>query len=388
MKSMFFIIPMFLALIIGASVYIYFRLRPLLPEPGTWMSIVAKCVYAIVFFSYIVGFMLQRGGHYALSTPFLHVGAWMLAATLYFVLIFVFIDILRGINAFTFKAEILTFRYRYGDSGGHLWSLIGCIATALVLICGYFNAKFPTTTHLTYKTNKEISRDFKYVLISDVHLGMINCDKFMSVLKDRINAENPDFVVIAGDLFDGDPEPVINSNVGAILREIKTGYGIFAVNGNHEWIGDANVADEFLVKHGVTVLRDSSARLPFGVTIVGREDFSAGRPGGKRIGRKPLAEVVSNIDRNDYTILLDHQPKKLDEAAESGVIDIELSGHTHAGAQLWPLFLLSSRMYENDYGQYRKLNTDFYTTSGYGTWGPPIRTSARPELVVIETKKE
>ena len=387
MKSMFSVLIMFMTLIIGSSVYIYFRLRPLLPAPGTWLSVVAKCVYVIVFFSYLVGMMLQRDGHYALSTPFLHVGAWMLAAILYFVLTFVLIDILRGINAFTLKAEILTFRYRYGDSGGHFWSLVGCIITALVLICGYFNAKFPTTTHLTYKTDKEISRDFKYVLISDVHLGMINCDHFMEVLKDRINAENPDFVVIAGDFFDGDPYPVINSNVGNILREIKTGYGIFAVNGNHEWIGNANVADEFLKKHGVTVLRDSTARLPFGVTIVGREDFSAGRPGGKRSGRKPLAEVVANIDRNDYTILLDHQPKNLDEAANSGAIDIELSGHTHAGAQLWPLFVLSRSMYENDYGQLRKLNTDFYTTSGYGTWGPPIRTSARPEMVVIEVSK-
>lgn len=387
MKSMFTVLIMFLTLIIGSSVYIYFRLRPLLPEPGTWLSVVAKCVYVIVFFSYLVGMMLQRGGHYALSTPFLHVGAWVLAAILYFVLTFVLIDILRGINALTLKAEILTFRYRYGDSGGHLWSLVGSIVVAVVLICGYFNAKFPTTTHLAYKTDKEISRDFKYVLISDVHLGMINCDHFMEVLKDRINAENPDFVVIAGDFFDGDPEPVVNSNVGNILREIKTGYGIFAVNGNHEWIGNANVADEFLKKHGVTVLRDSTARLPFGVTIVGREDFSAGRPGGKRGGRKPLEEVVANINSNDYTILLDHQPKNLDEAANSGVIDIELSGHTHAGAQLWPLFVLSSSMYENDYGQLRKLNTDFYTTSGYGTWGPPIRTSARPEMVVVEVRK-
>ena len=384
---MFTVLIMFLTLIIGSSVYIYFRLRPLLPEPGTWLSLVAKCVYVIVFFSYLVGMMLQRGGHYALSTPFLHVGAWVLAAILYFVLIFVLIDILRGINALTLKAEILTFRYRYGDSGGHLWSLVGSIITALVLICGYFNAKFPTTTHLAYKTDKEISRDFKYVLISDVHLGMINCDHFMEVLKDRINAENPDFMVIAGDFFDGDPEPVVNSNVGNILREIKTGYGIFAVNGNHEWIGNANVADDFMKKHGVTVLRDSTARLPFGVTIVGREDFSAGPPGGKRGGRKPLADVVANINSNDYTILLDHQPKNLDEAANSGVIDIELSGHTHAGAQLWPLFVLSSSMYENDYGKLRKLNTDFYTTSGYGTWGPPIRTSARPEMVVVEVRK-
>lgn len=365
-------------------VYLYFRIRPLLPAPGTWQNILAKIGYFLLIFSFFIGMIAQRKGMYALSAPFTMVGAWMLAAILYFVLAFLLIDILRGLNALTFKAEILSFRYRYGDDKGHLWSLIGSIVAVMVLITGYFNARNPITTHLHYTTSKEISRDFKYVLISDVHLGMINCDKFMTVLKDRINAENPDFVVIAGDFFDGDPTPVLNSKVGEILREINTGYGIFAVNGNHEWIGDARIADEFLKKHGVTVLRDSTARLPFGVTIVGREDASAGRTFGRRT---PLANITADITPSDYTILLDHQPVRLDEVSESGAIDIELSGHTHAGAQLWPLFFLTKKLFENDYGQYRKGDTDFYTTSGYGTWGPPIRTSARPEMVIINTTK-
>ncbi len=382
---MFPILITFLLLIIGAMVYLYFRIRPILPAPGTWQNIVAKCGYILLIFSFFIGMIAQRKGMYALSAPFTMVGSWMLAAILYFVLAFLLIDILRALNALIFKADILTFRYRYGDSNAHLWSLIGSITAALVLIVGYFNARNPITTHLDYKTDKEISRDFKYVLVSDIHLGMINCDRFMTVLKDRINAENPDFVVFAGDFFDGDPYPVLHSNVGNTLREIQTGYGIFAVNGNHEWIGDANVADDFLKKHGVTVLRDSTARLPFGVTIVGREDVSGGR---RRGGRTPLSEIVANTNKNDYTILLDHQPVHLEEAAESGAIDIELSGHTHAGAQLWPLFFLTKRLFENDHGQYRKGNTDFYTTSGYGTWGPPIRTSARPEMVVITTTKQ
>ncbi len=387
MKGMFFILFTFLALIGGATFYIYFRIRLLLPAPGTWQLVVARCVYALLILSFFIGMVLQRNGMYGLSSPFTIVGSWMLAAILYFVLAFLAIDIARGVNALTFKSDILTFRYVHGDSNGHLWALVGSIVAMVVLVCGYFNARNPVTTHLTYKTDKEISRNFKYVLVSDVHLGMINCDRFMSVLRDRINAENADFVVIAGDFFDGDPYPVVNSQVGEMLRDIKTGYGVFAVNGNHEWLGEAYVADEFLKKHGVTVLRDSTARLPFGVTIAGREDLSAGR-GMKRPGRKPLSEVVSGISRTDYAILLDHQPVNLEQAAESGVVDIELSGHTHAGAQLWPLFIITRRIYENDFGQYRNGNTDFYTTSGYGTWGPPIRTSARPELVVIEVEKK
>ena len=387
MKPTFFFLAFVLIFMILTGVYIYFRIRPLLAQSVTWQGVLSRVGFVLVFFSFALGFLLERGGFYGLSMPFTYLGSWVLAAVFYLLIIFLAVDVIRIVNALTFKADFLSFRYVWDDEKGKLYSLVSCIIAAVVLVCGYFNAKFPVTKYLKYETSKAVEKNFKYVLVSDVHLGMINCDSFLERLKDKINAENPDFVVIAGDFFDGDPYPVINSRAGEILKEIRTGCGIYAVNGNHEWIGNAELADEFLKKHGVTVLRDSSAQLPFGVTVIGREDRSAGRR-DKNGGRKPLKDIVENVSRTDYTILLDHQPVHLEEASESGAIDIELSGHTHAGAQLWPLFLITRKIYENGFGEYRKGETDFYTTSGYGTWGPPVRTSARPEMVVIEVFKK
>ncbi len=374
----------------GASFYLFCRLRPLMPMPGTMLNPLSKVIFALLMLSFVIGFVLQSRGMYSVSAPFTIVGSWMLAAILYLVIGFVLVDILRGVNAVTFRADWLTFRYDYGVQPARMASLVVCTIAALFLVVGYFNARVPVTRRLAYETDKPISRDFKYILISDIHLGMIHCDAFMELLRDRINSEpDVDFVVIAGDFFDGDPNPVINSRVGEMLREVNTGYGIFAVTGNHEWIGDADVASDFLRRHGVTVLRDSAASLPFGVSIIGRDDLSRNfRRDGRR---KSISEIISaDGEKDSYKIVLDHQPPRSGQTAEivdSGV-DIHLSGHTHSGAQLWPLFVFTQKMYGvHDFGQVRIGNTDFYTSAGYGTWGPPVRTSARPEMVVVEVRK-
>ena len=385
MRQPVFFLVFTLLLLISVGTYLYFRVRPLLPGEQTWKGVLGKILYVLVYVSFLIGFFLQMKGFQALSFPFTYIGSWVLAAIFYLLIIFLMVDVIRLINVLTFKADFLTFKYIRGDYNGRLFSLGVCGLTALILVAGYFNAKFPVTKYLTYKTEKDISQNFKFVLVSDVHLGMINCDRFCEGLKDRINAENPDFVVIAGDFFDGDPYPVINSRVGEILKEIKTGCGIYAVNGNHEWIGNAQLADEFLEKHGITVLRDSVAKLPFNCYIVGREDRSA--KGRQKLSRKSLDTLMQSVDANAFSVVLDHQPPRFSDEKELG-FDLELSGHTHAGAQLWPLFLITRNIYENGYGELKKGNSTFYTTSGYGTWGPPIRTSARPEIVVIEVEKK
>ena len=383
---MFKILAFAIALLIGIGFYIYFRIRPLMPEYNTWQGVLSRAVYVLFFISFIIGYILQSKGFYAFSFPFTYIGSWVLAAIMYFVIVFLLIDIFR-LGNLLFKTDFLSFTYTVGNEKARMFSLCVSIVVTLILICGALVAKFPVTKHITFDTTKNLTQNIKFVLVSDVHLGMINCDSFFERLKDRINAENPDFVVIAGDFFDGDPYPVVNSRVGDILDEIRTGCGIYAINGNHEWLGNAYVADEFLTKHGVKVLRDSVAKLPFGVTIIGREDLSAGMREKVKL-RKSLEEFTKDVDSNDFTILLDHQPpRSYDELVNAG-IDLGLSGHTHAGAQLWPLFLITRRLYKNDYGIYREGNSTFYTTSGYGTWGPPVRTSSRPEMVVIELVKK
>jgi hypothetical protein len=157
---------------------------------------------------------------------------------------------------------------------------------------------------------------------------------------------------------------------------------VFAVTGNHEYIGGAGPACAYLEEHGITMLRDSVARLEGGTYIVGREDrSSAGFGGGKR---KTLESLMAEVDTAYPVVLMDHQPFRLEEAAGKG-IDLQLSGHTHHG-QLWPLNKITEAVYEVSRGEAVKGETHFYVSSGVGTWGPPVRTGNRPEIVLIRLR--
>ena len=113
--------------------------------------------------------------------------------------------------------------------------------------------------------------------------------------------------------------------------------------------------------------------------VVGRDDRSIRRFAGK--DRRPLEDLIAGIDCGLPVILMDHQPLSLHSIADN-CIDIQLSGHTHHG-QIWPYNFITSMIYEVSYGYTQIGNTHFYVSAGYGTWGPPIRTSGRPEIVEI-----
>lgn len=361
-----------------ATFYSYSRYKPLFPDFSSWKGYVACIVFFLIIFSYFFGSMIQMHGNLTLAQPLLIIGAWAMAFLLYTFLIFLAIDILRLVNALTFKAEWLSFRYTFGNETAKTFSTIGGIITAIIIICGYFNAKFPIVKEITYKTDKKLTQPVKFVFLSDIHLGMINGDKYFTLLADRINLADADFVAIAGDFFDGDPKPVIQSKAGTILKNIKTKYGIYVIPGNHEYIGNADTALKFMTQNGVNVLRDQTIKLPCAITIIGRDDLSAIRALGRRA---TLEQLTQNIDNESFTIMMDHQPYRLEEAEKCG-IDLQLSGHTHHG-QLWPGNLITNAIYECSFGQHQRGKTQYYVSSGYGTWGPPIRTTCRPEMVII-----
>lgn len=371
-----------LAVFGSAAFYVYMRLRPLFPNLYTWRGWIVCATFLGIIFSYFVGSILQRHGALIIARPFVIIGSWAMAALLYCFIIFLFFDIIRLFNLLFIKADFLTFRYTFGNEKARIFSICGIATVALVCIIGYINAKFPIRKEITLKTEIQLTQPLRFILVSDVHLGMINSDKFFNRLAKRVNNENADFLLIAGDFFDGDPEPVFQSNTAEILKTINTKYGIFAIPGNHEYIGNADAALQFMRNNGVVVLRDSVANLPCGVSIIGRDDLSAIRAKG---GRATLENLVSQADSNSYKIMLDHQPFHLEEAENAGV-DLQLSGHTHHG-QLWPLNYITSAIYECSFGQHKRGNTNYYVTSGYGTWGPPIRTTCHPEMIVFEIRQ-
>ncbi|MCQ2975222.1 MAG: metallophosphoesterase [Bacteroidales bacterium] len=343
-----------------------------MPLANSWKGIAARIVYILAVTSFFTGLVLTHKQHFMIAQPFVTFGNWVLAAMLYLFIIYIVIDFARIINSFTFKAEWLTFKYIAEDNKAYFFSLISGIVCCLILIIGYFNAQYPIRKEITLKTEKSISRGFKFILVSDIHMGMMNKDKYLNTLVNRINNENADFVIIAGDFFDGDPTPVLQTNADKILQTIKTNFGVYAVTGNHDYMGNVNLACKFLNENGVTVLQDSVLTLPLGVSLIGRQDGHF---------RKNLKDLMQNINNQLFLINIIHQPYHLEESEQNN-IDLQLSGHTHHG-QLWPINFLTKKIYENSFGLIKKSSTYIYVSSGYGTWGPPIRTTCHPEMVVF-----
>jgi predicted MPP superfamily phosphohydrolase len=222
------------------------------------------------------------------------------------------------------------------------------------------------------------------VVASDIHLGTIVCKSKLERIVERINALEPDLVLLPGDVVDEDIGPVIRNNLGETLRKIRSRFGVVAITGNHEYIGGVEPASKYLVEHGITMLRDSSITINDSIIIVGREDISIRGFTGKV--RKPLNELMSGLDKSYPIILMDHQPFHLEEAEINGV-DLQLSGHTHHG-QLWPFNFITKKVYELSWGYKKKGNTHYYVSCGVGTWGPPVRTGNRPEIVNLKLKFE
>jgi predicted MPP superfamily phosphohydrolase len=208
---------------------------------------------------------------------------------------------------------------------------------------------------------------------------IINRNRLSRIVKE-INTLNPDIVLFAGDIVDEDIKPVIRFNLGEMLLNIKAKYGVYAITGNHEYIGGAEKADKYLSSHGIKMLRDTTILINNSFYICGREDRDSERFSGKK--RKELKDLLIGIDTNKTLIVLNHQPTKLYEAVELGV-DLHLSGHTHNG-QLFPFNFITKKIYEISYGYKKTGNSNFYVSSGVGSWGPPIRIGNKPEIVNIK----
>ena len=338
-------------------------------------------LFLIFSLSFIAGRFLERAALSRFSTALVWIGSFWLGAMVYFFFIVFTIDILRLANSIIpFFPSFLT----TGDEAQHVAAIIVTGSVVLVVISGYINALNPRirTLDLTIPKIVNPTKTLNIAVASDIHLGTLICKSRLERIVEKINDLNPDLVLLPGDVVDEDLGPVIRENLGETLRKIKSKFGVIAITGNHEYIGGVEEACRYLADHGITVLRDSTMRIDNSITIVGREDLSSKQLAGKR--RKSLEELMEDVDTSQPVILMDHQPFRLGEAEKNGV-DLQLSGHTHHG-QLWPFNFITKKVYELSWGYKKKGNTHFHVSSGVGTWGPPIRTGNRPEIVNIRLK--
>jgi hypothetical protein len=217
-------------------------------------------------------------------------------------------------------------------------------------------------------------------MVSDIHLSSIWRDGHLKKIVAEINGLEPDLVLLPGDIVDMDVSQSEEEKMVVTLQAIHAPRGVFAVTGNHEYYSGAAKAIAYLSKAKVRVLQDEWVRIDEALYLVGRKDRAAARMGEER---KPLGEIMQGVDKNLPLILMDHQPFHLEEAEQNG-IDLQVSGHTHAG-QLFPLTLINKRLYEQSWGYWRRGKTQYFISCGVATWGIPIRTGSISEIIQIRT---
>jgi predicted MPP superfamily phosphohydrolase len=254
------------------------------------------------------------------------------------------------------------------------------------MLAGHINASYPRVRVLDLQIAKKArgQKNVNILAASDIHLGTLVGKRRLQRLVDTAARLQPDLIIFPGDIVDEDLRPVIKNNVGEALKELKAPLGVIAVTGNHEYIGGVEQACQYLTDHGILMLRDDVIKLGDSFYLIGREDREIKAFTGKL--RKPLDELMASVDKTWPIILLDHEPFQLEESASGGV-DLQISGHTHHG-QLWPLTYITDVVYELSSGYLRKKNTHIYVSTGFGTWGPPVRTGNRPEIVIIKLSFE
>ena len=364
------------------NLYIFLRGWQAISQGSSLLRTFYVPIFLILSLSFIGGRLLENVWLSWVSDLFVWMGSFWLAAMLYFFLALVVLDFARLVNHWLpFLPPPVSAHYATVKQ----WTALGLIcAVGLVLLAGHINALSPKIRTLDLSIPRKNAKmdTLNIVVASDIHLGTLVGQKRFDKIVERINSLNPDIILLPGDLVDEDLAPVIKQNLGESLRSLKSRFGVFAITGNHEYIGGVEEASRYLVDHGVTVLRDRVLRVNETIVLVGREDRSMNRFSEKT--RKPLKDLMEEVDGHFPVILMDHQPFYLEEGENNGV-DLQVSGHTHHG-QLFPLNFITGRVYELSRGYKKKGKTHVYVSSGVGTWGPPVRLGNRPEIVNIKLR--
>lgn len=256
------------------------------------------------------------------------------------------------------------------------------------LICGYgcYNMGHPVKTEYTLTSDK-LSRNYDMVLLTDTHYGTIQKPQVLQKTIGEINGLKPDFVILGGDIVEEGTSKNAMKEAFQVLGNLRSTYGTYYVYGNHDRQNYTNApayTEEELAgeieKNGIAILKDAYRAINEEVTLAGREDAGQGDSG--RLSSETLLE---GADRDHYIIMADHQPAGSEENAAQGV-DLQLSGHTHAG-QIFPVGSFLELSGGLTYGQYREGSCHIIVSSGFAGWGFPLRTQKRSEYVVIHLKK-
>jgi predicted MPP superfamily phosphohydrolase len=359
-----------------ANFYIFLKGFRVIPT-DTSFRLTYTIIYIVLASTFIAGKIFERNHSSVLTDSLNIIGGFWMAFMLYAFLTLLLSDILSPILRLTgllTVPDLPIFRK---------WSFIVTLVLSFGLITyGFINAMIPVVKKYDIVINKPAGaiKTFRIAAVSDIHLGSIIRKRSMKKLSAMLKKIDPDVVLLLGDIVDGEIGPVLRDDLLSYFSSPKCKDGLYAITGNHEYIGGAATTIPYIEKHGIRILKDEVITLEGEIQLIGRIDRDAARFYRKE--RLPLAELMKQVDITKPVILLDHQPLRLNESAKAGV-DLELSGHTHNG-QMWPLNYITGLIYELSYGYKRIANTQFIVSSGFGLWGPRVRSGSRSEVLEID----
>lgn len=259
---------------------------------------------------------------------------------------------------------------------------------------GMYFARKPIVRHYPLQFAKPLpdgQATVRVLVASDIHAGHLVGRKHVQRLVDLAHSLQPDLILFAGDVLDDDARPFLEQQMDQQLAQLKAPLGIYAILGNHEYYG-GGIARYVaaMQKIGIPVLQDQVVSIEGFGTIVGRKDHTANSfdarsdEAGRKAGREAIEQLLTDVDRTKPILVLDHQPREIHIAAQAGA-DLVIGGHTHLG-QFWPNHWLTRKLFDLDYGYRQFGETHAVVSSGWGTWGPPVRIGSQCEAVLLEVK--
>jgi predicted MPP superfamily phosphohydrolase len=380
MKNYQFIVFLSVAFTIYSltNAYIFFKGYGVIP-PTRPNRLLYTIIFIILAATFIAGKILEARHSSVLSDILNIIGGFWMGFMLYafmFLLLSDIIGLILRIPGIVNTSNMPDYRR---------WSFLITLAISAILITGGFiNAIIPVVKEYDLEINKSAGEvnSLRIAAVSDIHLGSIIRKRSIRKLSVMLEEMKPDLVLLLGDIVDGELGPVLRDDLLQYFTGPQTKDGLYAITGNHEYIGGAGRTIPYIESKGIRLLKDEITILPGGIQLIGRLDRDSFRFTGKE--RLSLEELMKDIDHSKPVILLDHQPFHLDESAKNGV-DLQLSGHTHNG-QLWPVNYITRLIYELSYGYIIKGEAQIIVSSGFGLWGPRIRLGSRSEVLLINIK--
>jgi predicted MPP superfamily phosphohydrolase len=350
----------FMGVVCAATFYVAWHIWRLVPS-GWFLRLTIVGLFLAWMASFFFGFAFLEKVPYRAAIPLYQIGNTWLIAFLYLFLAFIILDILS-------LCHLLPKGFLKES-----WAVLGVIAGAvtLLLCAGGSHYHNKHREELTLETSKPLEKPLTVVLASDLHLGYHNRKAELGRWVNLFNAENPDLILIGGDIVDRSLRPVLAEDYASEFKRLSA--PVFTVLGNHEYYSNVEGSEKFFKDAGICLLKDSYIDT-LGIRVVGRNDRSYP-------SRPALWEILPSPVILPFTILLDHQPYNLVDAEEAGV-DFQFSGHTHRG-QVWPISWITDAMYEKSWGHLQKGDTHYYISSGLGIWGAKIRIGTRSEYLVL-----